>query len=97
MAINVYDMQHKGHEGQLIFLQCLYKIMGQNGMYDPTFKEFICDSAQNNVNAVGIVFGTRDPSIPTVNGERTCLCYWATNMDKHTKKFIAKKFQNQHI
>ena len=63
MAINVSDMQTKGTKGQLIFWHCLYEIMIQNGKYDPTFKEFICDSAQNNVNVVLIVYGTWDPSI----------------------------------
>ena len=43
--------------------------MAQNGIYDPTFKQIICDSAQNNVNAVGIVYGTNDPSIPMVDSE----------------------------
>ncbi len=73
MAINVYYMQTKGTEGQLVYWHCLYKIMAQNGMFDPTFEEFIYDSAQNNVKVVGIVYGTREPSIPMVDGERTCL------------------------
>ena len=34
--------------------------MAQNGMFDPTFIEFICDNAQNNVNAICIVYGTWD-------------------------------------
>ena len=97
MAINVCDMQNKGIEGQLVFWHCLSQIIAQNGMFDATFEEFICDSAQNNVNAVCIVYGIWNPSIPMVNGERTCLFPWATNMDKHTEKTIAKQFQNLHI
>ena len=73
MVINVCDMQSKGIEGQPVFWHCLYKIMAQNGMSDATFKEFICDSTQNNVNVVRIVYGTGDPSIPMVDGERTWL------------------------
>ena len=47
--------------------------MVQNRMFDPNLKEFIYDSAQNNVNVVSIVYGTRDPSIVMVDSERTCL------------------------
>ena len=43
------------------------------------------------------MYGTGGPSIPMMDSERICLFHWVTNVDKHTEKLIAKKFQNQHI
>ncbi len=90
-------MQIEGTEGLIIFWHCLNKVMMQNGVSNPTFKGFMCDSAQTNFNAIRIVYGLGDPSIPMVDQERTYLFHWATSMHKHTEKLIAKEVQNQHI
>ena len=57
----------------------------------------MCDSAQTIFNAICIVYGTEDPTIPLVDHERTCLFHWTISMHKHTKKLIAKEFQSQHM
>lgn len=49
MTIVVCNMQTKWIEGQFYFWHCLNKIMAQNEVSDPNFKEFICDSAQTNL------------------------------------------------
>ena len=97
MTIAVCDMQTEGTEGQLIFWRCLNKVMDNNGVPNPNFKGFMCDSAQANFNAVRIVYGSGNPSVPMIDRERTCLFHWATSMHKHTENLIAKNFQNQHI
>ena len=97
MTIDVCDMQTEGTEGQLIFWRCLNKIMAQNGLFDPNFKVFMCDNAQAKFDVVRIVYGIGDPYVPMVDREKTCLFHLATSMHKHTKKLIAKEFQNQHI
>ena len=96
-TIAACDMQTEGTEGQLIFWRCLNKVMEKNGMENPYFKGFMCDSAQANFNAICIVYGSGNPSVPMTDRERTCLFHWETSMQKHTEKLIAKSFQNQHI
>jgi hypothetical protein len=97
MTIAVCDMQTEGTEGQMIFWNCLNNVMKDNGVPNPDFKGFMCDSAQANFNAVRTVYGSGDPKVPMVDRERTCLFHWATSMHKHTEKHIAKAFQAQHI
>ena len=45
-------------------------------MDDNQFKGFMADSAQANWNAVRIVYGGGDLTVPMEERERTCLFHW---------------------
>jgi hypothetical protein len=66
MTIAVCDMHSEGTEGQVIFWNCLNKVMERNGVPHPNFKGFMCNSPQANFNAVHIVYGSGDPSVVMV-------------------------------
>jgi hypothetical protein len=48
----------------------------------------MADSSQANWNAIRIVYGSGDASIPMLNKERTCLFHWVQSLEKHTKANI---------
>ncbi len=60
------------------------------------FKGFMVNNAQGNWNAIKIVYGYGDPSIKMVDNECTCLFYWIQSLNRHTKKLIKPKLQDQH-
>jgi len=90
-TIVVYDIQIEGTEGQIIFWHYLNKVMVQNGVLDPTFKEFMFDSSQANFNAVHIVYGSKNPFVPMVARKRSCLFHWATSMHKYIENLESLK------
>ena len=65
-------------------------------MDDIQFKGFMADSAQANWNAVQIVYGGGDPTVPMEEWERTCLFHWMQSLEKHTKADIRGDLQEQH-
>jgi hypothetical protein len=42
-------------------------------MSNVNFKGFMCDRVQANFNAVKVVFGSGDPTVPMENRKRTCI------------------------
>ena len=65
-------------------------------MDDNQFKGFMADSAQANWNAVQIVYGGGDLTVPMEERERTCLFHWMQSLEKHTKADIRGDLQEQH-
>lgn len=57
MTIAVCDMQMEVTEGQFIFWRFLNTVIDNNGIPNPNFKGFMCDSTQTNFNVVRIVYG----------------------------------------
>jgi len=70
--------------------------MARHGVPLPKFQGFMADSAQANWNAVRIVYGSGDPSIPMDGQERTCYFHWTQSLETHTKKYIVHELQDQH-
>ena len=71
--------------------------MAKNGVPNIIFKEFMVDSAQANWNAVRVVYGDGDPSLPVVARECTCLFHWSASLDKMIQKYIKPFLQFQHM
>ena len=70
--------------------------MARHGVPLPKFKGFMADSAQENWNAVRVIYGSGDAKVPMKDQERTCLFYWAQSLEKHTKADIRANLQHQH-
>jgi hypothetical protein len=70
--------------------------MARHGVPEPKFKGFMADSAQANWNAVRMIYGSGDASIPMKDQEKTCLFHWAQSLEKHTKADIHADLQLQH-
>jgi hypothetical protein len=66
-------------------------------MSNVNFKGFMYDSAQANFNAVRVVFGFGDPTIPMENRERTYLFHWKMALERHRKQLIRSNLQVEHI
>jgi hypothetical protein len=67
--------------------------MARHGVLEPKFKGFMADSAQANWNAVRMIYGSGDASIPMKDQERTCLFYWAQSL-KSIRKPISVPTSN---
>ena len=73
MTIAVCDMQSEDTAAQIVVWKNLNAVMARHDVSQPTFKGFMADSAQANWNAIRIVYGNGDASMPMENKERTCL------------------------
>lgn len=96
MTIAACDMQSEDAAAQTLFWRNLNVVMGRYGLPNPKFKGFMADSAQANWNAIRIVYGTGDPTVPMEHQERTCLFHWTQSLEKHTKASIRPDLQHQH-
>jgi hypothetical protein len=56
----------------------------------------MADSTQANWNAVRMIYGSGDATVPMEDQERTCLFHWVQFLDKHTKHDIREDLQHQH-
>ena len=96
MTIAVCDMQSEDCSAQVLLWRNLNSIVQRHGVDDIQFKGFMADSAQANWNAVRIVYGGGDPTVPMEELERTCLFHWRQSLEKHTKADIRGDLQEQH-
>jgi hypothetical protein len=76
MTIAVCDMQSEDAAAQMVLWKNLNDIMARHGVPEPKFKGFMADSTQANWNAVRVIYGSSDDSIPMKDQERTCLFHW---------------------
>jgi hypothetical protein len=86
MTIAVCDMQSESSDAQTQVWLSMLNILDKNGVSNVNFKGFMCDSAQGNFNAVRILFGLGDPTVPIENKERTCQFHWRMSLERHTKQ-----------
>ena len=96
MTIAVCDMQSEDVAAQMVFWKNVNDVMARHGVPSPKFKGFMADSAQTNWNAVRVIYGSGDTTIPMKDQERTCLFHWAQSLEKHTKADICADLQHQH-
>jgi hypothetical protein len=96
MTIAVCDMQSEDAAAQMVLWKNLSDVMARHGVLEPKFKGFMADSAQANWNAVRLIYGSGDATIPMKDQERTCLFHWAQSLEKHTKADIRADLQYQH-
>jgi hypothetical protein len=96
MTIAVCDMQSENAAAQMVLWKNLNYIMARHNVLEPKFKGFMVDSAQANWNAVRVIYGNGDATIPMKDQERTCFFYWAQFLEKHTKADIRADLQHQH-
>jgi hypothetical protein len=96
MTNAVYDMQSEDAAAQMVLWKNLNDIMGRYGVPEPKFKGFMADSAQTNWNAVRVIYGSGDTTIPMKDQEKTWLFHWAQSLEKHTKADIRADLQHQH-
>jgi hypothetical protein len=94
MTIAVCDMQSEDVAAQMVLWKNLNDVMGWHGVPEPKFKGFMADSAEANWNAVRVIYGSGDASIPMKDQERTCLFHWAQSLEKHTKADIRANLQH---
>jgi hypothetical protein len=80
----------------MVLWKNLNHVMARHGILEPKFKGFMADRSQANKNAVRVIYGNGDPTIPMKDQERTCLFHWAQSLEKHTKADIRAKLQHQH-
>jgi len=97
LTIACYDFQSEDREAQLVFWRNLNHVMARHGIPEPQFQGFMADSAQANWNAMRIVYGSGDPSIPMEGQERTCYFHWMQSLETRTKKYIVHELQDQHM
>jgi hypothetical protein len=96
MTIVVCDMHSEDAAAQMVLWKNLNDVMARHGGPEPKFKGFMADSAQANWNAVRVIYGSGDATIPMKDQERTCLFYWAQSLEKYTKAYIRADLQHQH-
>jgi hypothetical protein len=96
MTIAVCDMQSEDAAAQMVLWKNLNDVMARHGVPEPKFKGFMADSAQAYWNAVRVIYGNGDATIPMKDQERTCLFLWAQSLEKHTKADIRADLQHQH-
>jgi hypothetical protein len=72
MTIAICDMQSEDAAAQMVLWKNLNDVMARHGVPEPKFKGFMADSAQANWNAVRIIYGSGDATIPMKDQERTC-------------------------
>jgi hypothetical protein len=80
----------------MVLWKNLNDVMARHGIRKPKFKGFMADSAQANWNAIRVIYGSGDATIPMKDQERTCLFHWAQSLEKHTKAKIHADLQHQH-
>jgi hypothetical protein len=97
MTITVCNMQSEVADVQERVWLSLLNVLDKNGVTKVNFKGFMCDSVQANFNAVRVLFGSRDPKVPMVNTERTCLFHWKMALERHTKQLTKPELQSEHI
>jgi hypothetical protein len=51
------------------------------------------DNPEANWNAIRVIYGSGDATIPLKDQERTCLFHWAQSLEKHTKADIRADLQ----
>ena len=78
-----------------MFWKNLNHVMARYGVSNLQSKGFMASSAQANLNAVRVVYGSEDPKVPTKGRERTCFFHWTQSLEKHTKEFITHDLQDQ--
>jgi hypothetical protein len=71
MTIVICDMQYEDIDIQCDTWCKLKKMMVKNGVLNPNFKDFMANIAQANWNIMWIVYGSGDPSEPTIDMEQT--------------------------
>lgn len=96
MTIAICDMQSEDVVAQCIFWNNLNAVVARHNILKPVFKGFMADNAQANWNAVRMVYGSGDATVPMENQERTCLFHWTQSLEKHTKANIRPDLQDQH-
>ena len=96
ITIAVCDMQSEDATAQIVLWKNLNDIMARHGVPSPKFKRLMADSAQANWNAVRVIYGSDDATIPMKDQERTCLFHWAQSLEKHTKADICADLQHEH-
>jgi hypothetical protein len=89
----VCEMQLRDVATQSVLWKNLNDVMAKHGVLEPKFKGFMADSAQANWNAVKVIYGTRDPTIPMKNRERTCFFHWTQSLEK---RISVLTFKDQH-
>jgi hypothetical protein len=89
-------MQSEDAAAQMVLWKNLNDVMARHGVPEPKFKGFMANSAQANWNAVRVIYGSGDASIPMKDQERTCLFHWAQSLEKHMKADIRADLQHQH-
>jgi hypothetical protein len=97
MTIAICDMQSESSDAQTQVWLSMLNILDKNGMSNVNFKGFMCDSAQTNFNAVRILFGSGDPTVPIENKEKTCQFHWRMSLERHTKQLIRLDLQAEHM
>ena len=90
------DMKSEMADHQKQMWLSLIFVMEKHGVRDVNFAGFMVDSAQANFNAVRVVFGSGDKSVPMVGKEKTCQFHWSQTLDRHTKQFIKPELQEVH-
>jgi hypothetical protein len=96
MTIAVCDTQSEDAASQLILWKNLNDVIEKHGILESKLKGFMADSAQANWNAVRVIYGSGDATIPIKDQERTCLFHWTQSLKKHTKADIRTDLQHQH-
>jgi hypothetical protein len=96
MTIVVYNMQSKDAAAQMVLWKNLNDVMARHNIPKPKFKGFMVDNVQTNWNAVRVIYGSGDDTIPMKDQERMCLFHWAQSFEKHTKADIRADLQHQH-
>jgi hypothetical protein len=94
MTIAVCDMQSEDVAAQMVLWKNLNDVMAKHGVPESKFKGFMADSAQANWNAIRMIYGSGDATIPMKDQERTCLFHWAQSLEKHTKADIRADLQH---
>jgi hypothetical protein len=64
MTIAICNMQSEDTAAQIVVWKNLNVVMARHNVSQPNFKEFMTDSAQTNWNAIRIVYGNGDASMP---------------------------------
>ena len=96
MIIAVCDMQSEDAAAQMVLWKNLNNAMARHGVPSPKFKGFMADSAQANWNAIRVIYGSGNATIPMKDQEKTCLFYGTQFLQKHTKADICADLQHQH-
>jgi hypothetical protein len=96
MTIVVCDMHSEDAAAQSVLWKNLNDVMAKYGIPEPKFKGFIADSAQTNWNAIRVIYGSGDATIPMKDQESTCLFHSTQSLEKHTKADIRADLQDQH-
>jgi hypothetical protein len=75
MIITIYNMQSEDAVAQTVFKKNLNDVMAKHGVPEPKFNGFMANSVQANWNAIRVLYGSGDATIPMKDRERTCFFY----------------------